>query len=137
MIAWSKVSWTELSAEPTPSTSGRRVMWRLTKDCTVTIGALHFTIPKGFCFDFASVPLFIGWLLPQTALFSIAALVHDYLYHVGQSKGVADGALLDLLRHTKQGYWVRFVMTASVALFGWPAYLAHRRADKDLVNPKF
>jgi hypothetical protein len=58
-----------------------------------------FVVPKGFSTDFASVPSFCTWLIPVLGLWTLAAVVHDWLYSVQQVSAVdADGILRRICR---------------------------------------
>lgn len=126
-----KIEHDKLIVEPTEKISkDGSQLWRITSPCGVCIGNLKFTIPKGFEFDFASVPRFAKPMLSDLLLQSIAPAAHDYLYSIGQSKGVCDGAFLDLMRFIRVPLWQRVVATTAVSLFGWRAYNAHQRRLK-------
>ena len=120
-----------LVASPTNNLSpDGAVLWRVAHPCRVRIGQLSFIIPRDFEFDMASVPRFLKPFLDDRACYGIAAAAHDWLYKVGQPKGTADGAFLDLLRYQGIPTWQRVVMVEAVALFGGKAYQAHRRAER-------
>jgi hypothetical protein len=54
--------------------------WEITKDFHFTLQGEDYVIPKGFQFDGASVPKFLGaWLSPVGVLL-MGGLVHDYAY---------------------------------------------------------
>lgn len=40
----------------------------------------RLTIPQGFSWNGASRPDFVGWLIPQWGVFSLASLIHDYCF---------------------------------------------------------
>lgn len=80
---------------------------------------VHFTIPRGFDTDFASVPSFLHWVIDQdddTIL--VPAIVHDYLYQIPNiSRFLSDVVLWELMRDYGAG-WKRYLVYAAVRLFG-------------------
>ena len=54
--------------------------WEIAKDCHYSINGENFIIPKGFKFDGASVPKFLGQFLSPVGVLLIGGLIHDYGY---------------------------------------------------------
>lgn len=62
-----------------------RRKWRLEEDFHFFCPVVNrwAVVPKGFEFDFASVPKAFHWLLSPTGLLLMASIPHDYLYRYG------------------------------------------------------
>ena len=54
--------------------------WEIAKDFHYSINGENFIIPKGFKFDGASVPKFLGQFLSPVGVLLIGGLIHDYGY---------------------------------------------------------
>ena len=54
--------------------------WEVVKDFNYSINGQKFIIPKGFKFDGASVPKFLGQFLSPVGVLLIGGLIHDYGY---------------------------------------------------------
>ena len=54
--------------------------WEITKDFNYSIRGDNYVIPKGFKFDGASVPKFLGQFLSPVGVLLIGGLIHDYGY---------------------------------------------------------
>jgi len=54
--------------------------WEIAKDWHYTVNGTNYVIPKGFIFDGASVPKFLGSWLSPIGILLIGGLVHDYVY---------------------------------------------------------
>ena len=54
--------------------------WEITKDFNYSIRGDNYVIPKGFKFDGASVPKFLGQFLSPVGVLLIGGLMHDYGY---------------------------------------------------------
>ena len=88
-----------------------------------------FTIPKGYCFDGASIPRFFQRVIgaPTDNSFLIAALVHDILcenhHYVLNDRAFSSEVFNALLATSKVGKFKRFLMKNSVDIFqrfcGW------------------
>lgn len=102
--------------------------FRLVRALEVLLYGTTLRIPAGFTLDFASVPGPIQWLFPSRAIFSLAALVHDYLYKTGCcTRWEADAVFYSLLAAERLGVGVRTVMWLGVRLGGWAAWRQHRK----------
>lgn len=105
--------------------------WLLLSDFKVNIRFTDGTgelvvVPRGFVTDLASVPR-----LPIAHMFFAgrarrSAVLHDYLYQCGRSRGFADACFLAAMRN-EEGWFTRFAMHLGVRLGGWIAYWRRRR----------
>lgn len=83
----------------------------------------EFTIPKGFCFDGASIPRLFWRVIgaPTDNSFLIAAMVHDYLceHHalIMNDRELSTEVFNALLETSKVGKFKRFLMKTSVDIF--------------------
>ena len=88
-----------------------------------------FTIPKGYCFDGASIPRFFWRVIGSNTdnKFLIAAMVHDILcenhHYVANDRAFSSLVFDSLLQVSDVGKFKRFLMKSSVDLFqrfqGW------------------
>ena len=129
------ISHYEFVASPTEELSEAKTMlFRMVKPCHFWIDGgedfkLQGVIPEDFEFDFASVPKCLKWAISDAMLYGFEAALHDHLYKIGCPKLVADGIFNEAMRQNKNiPAWQRIISTAVVAVFGWPAYNAHREA---------
>jgi hypothetical protein len=76
-------------------------------------------IPKGFKFDFASIPqLFWGWIGSPTGEYGPAALVHDFLCEKHNfPKEEADKIFLEAMEALGVACWKRWTMYLAVRAF--------------------
>lgn len=99
----------------------RRVLsYRGTKDT--------FDVPVGQGTDFASVPRPFVWLLPRYGSYTMAAILHDYLWRVRAATGEmewidADGIFRRSMRELRVPFLRRWIMWAAVR---WAALLKPR-----------
>lgn len=54
--------------------------WQVVEDFTVKTSYGIFTVPKGMITDLASVPRCLWCILPPFGNYTIASVLHDYLY---------------------------------------------------------
>lgn len=116
--------------------------WRVCKTLTVIIesaDANHghtIIVPAGTFTDFASVPRWLKPLLPESLLYSTAAVVHDRLYKSGEvGKRIADAMLAGLLQDCDGATnFEAELFFLAVHLWGFAAWNAHRRNDGPAVN---
>lgn len=82
-----------------------------------------FDIPKGYCFDGASIPRFFQRVIgaPTDNSFLIAALVHDVLcenhHYVMNDRAFSSEVFNALLTTSRVGKFKRFLMKNSVDIF--------------------
>lgn len=103
--------------------------WRLEKELVIRLFGAKIVVPAGFETDFASCPRAMQWLLSEDAIFSAAAVLHDYLYFKGVDKDLADAVFYAVMKWEELPSWQSFVMWQSVLWFGGVAYRAHRARD--------
>ncbi len=102
--------------------------------CENSTGRMYL-LPAGFLTDLASVPPLLRDAVAADGRKSDAAIVHDYLYAVGEPGGKyeADRILLNALAETEVGGWTRDTMWVAVAAFGEAGYRSP--ADWMFVDP--
>lgn len=81
-------------------------------------------VPAGYVTDFASIPRVGRWLIPPFGRHAIAAVVHDWLYSVGEpgGRGPADDIFRDALDELGVDVARRNVMHGAVRAFGAGGY---------------
>lgn len=81
-------------------------------------------VPAGYVTDFASIPRVGRWLIPPFGRHAIAAVVHDWLYSVGEPdmRGQADDIFRDALDELGVDMARRNVMHRAVRTFGGGGY---------------
>lgn len=114
-----------------PQPDGRR--WVLWQDFEYHVGdypsQFVITVPEGFETDFASVPKFAWWLISPYGKHGKAAVLHDYLYHLGRTgldvehRQVADGIFLEAMQVLGVSKWRRQAMYWAVRLFASRAWV--------------
>ena len=108
-------------------------LWRLVEDLHVMFYGIEIFIPEGTVTDFASVPKWMKPLFPDSAICSVASIVHDRLYQRGvTSKWMADAIFFSMLKYEPQpvGWLCRSAMWIGVWAFGWLAWWSHRRRER-------
>jgi hypothetical protein len=87
-------------------------------------------VPPAYVTDFASMPLIARWIIPPFGRHAIAAVVHDWLYSVGQPdrRAEADDIFRDALIELEVGAARVQAMHAAVRSFGGNAW---DRAERD------
>jgi hypothetical protein len=88
----------------------------------------RYTIPIGANTDFASVPRIFVWFLPQYGSYTMAAILHDYLWRTYAAKGTmdwvdADGIFRRAMRELDVPFLRRWIMWAAVR---WAALVKPR-----------
>jgi len=78
-----------------------------------------FVVPVGYVTDFASVPWFLQWFVPRTGVWTLAAVLHDWLITHGIALGLVtsrdcDGLFRRVLREEGTGFVRRWLMWAAV-----------------------
>jgi hypothetical protein len=81
-------------------------------------------IPLGFVTDFASIPPFFQSLIQPFGRHAPAAVLHDYLYAIGQkrARAIADRLFLNAMREAGVPAFRRSLMYRMVRLFGGGGY---------------
>ena len=85
---------------------------------------LPVTVPEGFVTDFASIPKAFQWLIHPFGSHAPAAVLHDYLYAIGQKRArkYADLLFLYAMRESGVRRWRAWTMFLMVKLFGGGGY---------------
>lgn len=112
--------------------------WRNEVPVKWRVGNREGTVPVGFSTDFASTPRILWPIFPKQGVYSIAALVHDFLYksngrHVLMSPPVkalmsrkdADRTFLSLMELLGVEKWTRKMMYRAVRMFGGRQWAKH------------
>ncbi len=78
-----------------------------------------FTVPRGMCTDFASIPRPVAWYLPDYGAYTLAAILHDHLWRDCAATGSlryidADGIFRRAMRELGVPFFHRWVMWAAV-----------------------
>ncbi|MFT3724777.1 MAG: DUF1353 domain-containing protein [Hyphomonadaceae bacterium] len=84
-------------------------------------------VPQGYVTDFASIPGFVQWLISPFGKHSEAAVVHDWLYTLGDKKNKKGRRLADLtfkraLKIVGVGFFRRNIMYLAVRAGGASGY---------------
>lgn len=84
------------------------------------------SVPIGFITDFASIPRIFWAILPPWGRYSLAAIVHDYLYaRQITTRRQADDVLLSIMKGSRVSYIARYLIYYAVRIFGsiaWKRY---------------
>lgn len=81
------------------------------------------TVPQGFSTDFASVPRLLWMLLPPYGRYTVAAVVHDWLYYAQSMKRKeADRIFLSIMIEDRVRVIRAVLMYLAVRAFGWHAW---------------
>jgi hypothetical protein len=108
-------------------------MWRLEENFSYItsqdLDSQHIVVEKGFLTDFASVPIPIRFIIPKWGVYGRAAVVHDWLYYVGdsqdRSREYADKVLLEAMENSGVSYPVRILIYKAVDWFGIFAWISN------------
>ncbi|WP_332677383.1 DUF1353 domain-containing protein [Brevundimonas sp.] len=104
-------------------------------------------VPASYVTDFASIPRVGRWLISPFGRHAIAAVIHDWLYSVGEpgKRGEADDIFREALDELGVGVVRRNVMHRAVTTFGaggydraeatWPTQFMDWRTGKYLLPP--
>lgn len=104
-------------------------------------------VPAAYVTDFASIPRIGRWLIPPFGRHAIAAVVHDWLYSVGEpgQRREADDIFRDALEELGVDITRRNIMHAAVRTFGgkgfdraprdWPTQFMDWRTGAPLPPP--
>ena len=101
--------------------------WEVEEDVRITLPGTEraVEIRRGFRTDLASVPRLLWPLVPPFGRYSMAAVVHDFLYAQGGREAdrcQADWAFYHLMVALGVRPWRRVLMFLAVRLFGWRAF---------------
>lgn len=96
---------------------------KLLKKLRYDFGVFRVTVQAGWITDWASVPRFFWRIFPPMGRYTLAAILHDYLYefHIG-TRARADWLFLEVMRHLGVSWPRRWTMYLAVRAFGWYAW---------------
>ena len=116
--------WTELLVHPIDGIS-----WRIARDITIwTLDRAIWTIPMNTVVTFASSYILRWNLLSKKATFSIASVLHDYLYATGKvTRAMADEYFRDILIAEGVSKFMAWKAYLGVRAFGWWAWNSYRK----------
>lgn len=118
-----------LPPRPQVRQTAKRGEWLLCEDVLVEDGYRRWWVPRGFRFDFASVPRFIRPLIQTTDLGTAAPCVHDRLYRTGGHVTSIDGQHMKYTRKDADDLFRELMQTVDrvPAWRRWMAYQAVRK----------
>jgi hypothetical protein len=93
--------------------------WELTRSLEYRGNVDTFVVPAGMLTDFASVPRPFVWFIPQYGRYTMAAILHDYLWSRLAAQGAlsyldADAIFRRALRELGVAFLRRWIMWAAV-----------------------
>ena len=121
--------------------------WEVTKNFNYSFAGKDFVIPKGFKFDGASVPKFLGQFLSPVGVLLIGGLIHDYGYKyetlllkngktIGKrSQKWMDITFRDINIEVNGFYFMNYLAYWALRLGGFVAWNKHRDANSSV--PKY
>ena len=122
---------------PEVTYSVRQKTWMLTEPWWCRMDSRVIRIPAGFCFDLASIPRPLWWLLAPNELGIAASAAHDWLYqHGGKitdplpcwfTRAEADLLLRLLADNDGVWWWRRWSAWLAVRVFGILAWRSAKR----------
>ena len=91
--------------------------------CGEGMTGIKIEVPKGFIFDWASLPWFVMWFIPKHGKHDAAATLHDYLYatHL-TTRWMADAIFRDALMASGVNIVKAWLMWAGVRVGGSGSY---------------
>jgi len=108
--------------------------WQLEENYIYPLNNQTIFIPRGFIFDYASIPR-IAWRLfpPATGRHRVPSLIHDWLCATGRvSWKEAANIFLYAMEEAKVIAWKRYSIYFAVRLFG-PFHTPDKRKERLLV----
>lgn len=95
-------------------------MFTTVKDIELTLSNNDtITIPKGFNTDLASAPRFLWSIFRPYGNYTLAAIVHDYMYVIGYAnKKFADREFYRIMKACNANRFKRLLMYWGAILFG-------------------
>ncbi len=81
--------------------------------------AQGYCVPPGFKTDFASIPTVIRWLIPVFGRSCRAAVLHDWLCHIGVPKAERSRLFLAQMLADKVPAWQAQLQYLAVAAWPW------------------
>ena len=119
--------------------------WEVVKDFNYSINGKNFIIPKGFKFDGASVPKFLGQFLSPVGVLLIGGLIHDYGYKyetlllknrktIGiKTQKWMDETFRDINIEVNGFYFLNYLAYWALRLGGFVAWNKHRNINAKIV----
>ena len=119
--------------------------WEIAKDFHYTVNGENFIIPKGFKFDGASVPKFLGQFLSPVGVLLIGGLIHDYGYKYetlllksGKTIGVKpqkwmDEIFRDINIEVNGFYLLNYLAYWALRVGGFVAWNKHRNVNAKII----
>lgn len=90
-------------------------LFRLHQTFEATTDAMGLvTVPEGYVTDFASIPFFARWILPQCGHSARAAVLHDWLLHIDADHKRSVRVFNEVLKAGGTGPVRRWAMVAFV-----------------------
>lgn len=100
--------------------------WKLLDDFNYR----EITVPSGFTFDGASIPLGLRWLFPHGGAKFAAACLHDYCYQTGiVDRITSDKYFLEVMLENGVNKWKAKAMYLGVRSGGWVTWNKYRRGE--------
>jgi len=96
-----------------------KIRWQLCHALQYQGKRQSFLIPAGYVTDFATVPWFVQWFIPRTGVWTLAAVLHDWLITHGIPAGLitssdCDGLFRRVLREEGTDVLRRWLMWTGV-----------------------
>jgi len=119
--------------------------WEIAKDFHYSINGKNFIIPKGFKFDGASVPKFLGQFLSPVGVLLIGGLIHDYGYKyetlllknkktIGvKSQKWMDETFRDINIEVNGFFLLNYLAYWALRIGGFVAWNKHRKVNAKIV----
>ncbi len=113
----------------------RTGLWRTARPLVYHAGfegsGERYTVPQGFCTDFASVPRVLWSLVGNpVGRYAAAAVLHDWLYATAPvDRARADALFLEAMGVLGVRWSQRWALYLGVRLGGWLAWRRHRRPE--------
>ena len=102
---------------------GKEGQWELLSPVVCAVDRKDIVVPPGFRTDLASIPRAVRSITPQVGKHIPAAIVHDWLYKMGErSRKEADKIFLAAMKHLGVYGLRRWAMYGAVRGFGWMAW---------------
>lgn len=92
-------------------------------------------VPKGFVFDFSSIPRALWWLISPTELGDVGPLSHDHSYRTkNKTRKAADEQFLADMKADGIAKWKRNAAYSAVRAFGWMSWGKSKVVIEELVT---
>lgn len=113
--------------------------WEICDDFYFKLRDVDYVIPKGFIFDGASVPKFLGMWLSPTGVLLMGGLVHDYAYKFAclqtkeglntesMKQGQADKLFRDICIEVNGFKFLNYLAYWTLRVAGFMAWNGHKK----------